>query len=391
MKRLLAIVLLLIPFVGIAQQKYDFKKDDWFVEGGLRYGRFLPFEQDDQYLWKCGLYSLDLRFGRQTNGRNAWERDYRHPRYGLGMRLEYYDGKLNTSDRLGGNMAVFLYFSDNIWSNKYVGFDLGLLGGLAMWTRCDDYAPDLQTNKFIGTHLNCHLSLELGANFRVSESSDIYIRGIYSHSSNAGFRLPDAGVNALSGSLGLRYHLYDRAVTATPDEELPREKVYKHYIYISDGPGATESYADRKLWFGNTFEVGYTWRLHPKFGIGAGFNYMINMENKACLEQFKRNNPWCTQEWNFFRDATNLGAFVSLDIFINRLNIHGAFGRCFYMGAIKDDYNYLPVGFQKNYKRFGFRVFLGEKRRLFVGMMMKLHAFRLDYAEWTFGYNIFQR
>jgi len=390
-KKTVASFLLLLPLLCCAQQKYEFRKDDWFVEGGLRYGHFLPVQTVDYKMWDTWLYGLDLRFGRQTNGRNAWERDYRCPRYGLGMRLTYFDGTMDTGDHLGGNMAVFLYFDNDIWSNGRIGFDYGLLGGLALWTRCDDYARGFQTNKFLGTRLNCHLAIELGMNIRLSENYDLYLRGVFAHSSNSGYRLPDSGVNTCSGQLGMRYHLYDRAKAATDDEMRPREKIHRHYLYISDGFGATETYFDWKLYFGNTFQIGYIFRFHPKFGVGGGFDYIINMEYKAAFEQYKFMHSECTQQWNFFRDASNFGTFAGLDFFFNRLDIHLAFGWYLYRGAVKDGYNYLPAKFTPYYERVGFRVHLGESRRWFVGMMMKLHAISIDYLEWTVGCNVFRR
>lgn len=384
-------MLLLFPLLCFSQQKYEFRKDDWFIEGGLKYGRFIPLSYAKSHMWNIGAYGLDLRFGRQTNGRNAWERDYRCPRYGLGMRLTYFDGTLDSGDRLGGNMAVFLYFDNDIWSNGRIGFDYGLLAGLAMWTRCDDYAPGWQTNAYIGTHLNCHLSVELGMNIKVSESSDIYLRGVFVHSSNSGVVLPDGGVNTINGQLGMRYHLYDRATEPADDEVLPREKTYRHYIYISEAPGATASYFDWKLHFANTLQAGYIFRFHPKFGVGGGLDYMINMEYKAGLENYKRLHPECTSEWNFFRDASNFSAFAGFDFFFNRLDIHLAFGAFVYRGAVKNGYDFLPKGFKPYYERVGFRVHLGESRRWFVGMMMKLYAIRIDYVEWTVGCNVFRR
>ena len=50
---------------------------------------------------------------------------------------------------------------------------------------------------------------------------------------------------------------------------------------------------------------------------------------------------------------------------------------------------YLPPCYRTFYGRLGFKYYLGKDRNMFVGSFMKVHSAVIDYAEFTFGINLF--
>jgi hypothetical protein len=50
---------------------------------------------------------------------------------------------------------------------------------------------------------------------------------------------------------------------------------------------------------------------------------------------------------------------------------------------------YLPPCYRTFYGRLGFKYYLGENRNMFIGSFMKVHEVVIDYAEFTFGINLF--
>lgn len=364
---------------------------DWYWEPGARFGHIIPTSNGDKYLWdESQVHSFDLRFGVQSKGDRAWEQVYRCPRFGAGLRSEWYDAEIiyhDTTDRLGGNISLYGFISGNIFQTRRFGFEYTIGGGLAAWSRHDDPATGTQSNKFISTTLNVYLTLDIGAWAYLSPYFDIYVRGGVAHSSNAALRLPDWGVNNVSGELGIRYHMWMR-VEENYSESHRRLYTNPHSIHISDGIGFLESQEDNKRYIGNTFQLGYTYQFCSKFRAGLGFDFMYNAENEACLTHYKNDHPECMHQWNAVQDGTNVASYASMEVLYNRLVIQLAFAKYLYMGSVKDDFEFMPNSYKNFYERLGFKVYVGENRRQFVGLAMKLHVGSIDYAEWTYGVHL---
>jgi len=364
---------------------------DWYIEPGLRYGNIIPTVSSDSYLSDTHIYSFDLRFGVHSKGDRAWEQLYRCPKFGVGLRTEYYDAVIvhnDTTDRLMGDISFYGYLSGTIYQGLRFGFDYTIAGGLAYWPHHDSPETGTQSNKFISTALNCYLALDLGAWLYLTPYYDVYARIGISHSSNAALKLPNWGVNGWAGELGIRYHMFGR-VGENYSESHRSTPLNRHSVHILDGFGLLQSKEDYNYYIGNTFQLGYSFVFHPKFRLGAGFDFMYNAENEACLTSYKNNNPGCTHTWNPMADGTNIATYGSIEVMYNRFVIQFAMAKYLYMGSVKDDFEFMPNSYKTFYERLGFKVYVGEKRRQFVGLAMKLHVGSIDYAEWTYGVHLF--
>lgn len=71
------------------QNFFDFKSNDMYIEGGLRYGINIPFVPRHAYIKDFPQYGLDLRLGKQTDGTKEWEEWFNYPAYGFLFRYEH--------------------------------------------------------------------------------------------------------------------------------------------------------------------------------------------------------------------------------------------------------------------------------------------------------------
>ena len=220
------IVLLLFTLRTIsatAQTQSIWKDNRNFYEADFRYGKYFPFEERHAYMKVIPQYGLDLRMGRQTDGRAAWERDFNHLSYGAFLRFEknnvdsikYVDRDDNGYERetwrpLGDCYSLGGFINGHLYQGKYWSFDYDIMGGLSFWTKHGD--------EFIGSVANIHLAIDAGPTFMIEDNFDLTLRYQFSHSSNAAIRLPNCGINVFSWVMGVRYHPNGRP------ELIPKER-----------------------------------------------------------------------------------------------------------------------------------------------------------------------
>lgn len=362
-KYLIISVLLFSFFAAFSQN--SFKEKDYYIEPSVSWGTTIPTEAEDSLLWLSGFYGANFCFGKQTTGEHPWERAFNCPDYGIG--LKYAKSEFNI---LGSRVALYGYFNGRIYENKYFGLNYKVGGGLSLWTK--KYDEKLNPyNVYIGTTLNCHINLEIGAFYKMTPHLDLLLSAVISHSSNGAVALPNRGVNALSGQLGVRYHLNGRK---QPADILDTLQFYpKNSLYFTEAPGILESHrgGETKLHYANTFQIGYARQFNQKFRYGAGFDLMYSTELLMMIPEEQRNDYW---------RALNSAVYANFDVVYNRLVLHIAFATYIYKSF---DF-FIPV-----YERVGVKYMLGENKNHSLGVMMKVHFGSIDYIEWAYSFQFF--
>ncbi len=86
--------------------------------------------------------------------------------------------------------------------------------GLGYLTKPNPNRADssLTANFNYGSHLNSFLQLSLGATVHITNKLSAYVNGSFNHNSNAGFAVPNRGVNYPSISVGVLYHNVSNAL-----------------------------------------------------------------------------------------------------------------------------------------------------------------------------------
>ena len=85
-----AVLLTAVSLCNIAKAQESFFSYDnrTFFEADMRLGKYFPFEERHAYMKVLPQYGLDLRIGRQTDGRMQWEKDFNYLSYGAFLRFE---------------------------------------------------------------------------------------------------------------------------------------------------------------------------------------------------------------------------------------------------------------------------------------------------------------
>lgn len=426
------------PATAQEQKLFTFDNRTFFEVDG-RLGKYFPFEERHAYMKVLPQYGVDLRIGRQTDGRLKWERDFNYLSYGAFLRFEknnvdsiqfkYRDEsgyEQETYHRaLGDCYSLGGFINGHFYRGKYWSLDYDIMGGFSFWTKHGD--------EFIGSVANVHLAIDVGPTFMIEDNFDITLRYQFSHSSNAALRLPNCGINVFSWVVGLRYHPLGRpelvpkekprpkfekstAIFATESVGLLQTNESMRSYQTADGTMVDDMPNERPYYFANVIQIGVHRQFHPKFSYDVALDFGWTGETKRMYEKahqmyndgheyFHGDNPIPLMEYSFAR-GLHLAPSVMFEINFNRFAF--CLGGAYYLWhgiyygtdqkktwGLKEsaesnfENTYLPPCYRTFYGRLGFKYYLGKNRNMFVGSFMKVHSAVIDYAEFTFGINLY--
>ncbi len=437
-KSFLFFALFLAPLLLFSQNNlWKDSRNIWELDGRL--GKYFPFEPRHAYMKVLPQYGVDLRVARQTDGRAQWEKDFNYPIYGAFLRYEsnnvdsiqYKYRDENGYEReiwrsLGDCISAGGFINGHFYRGKYWSFDYDLMGGLSFWTKHGD--------EFIGSVVNVHLAIDAGPTFMIEDNFDLLVRYQFSHSSNAALRLPNCGINVFSWLVGLRYHPNGRpelipkesprpafkkntAVFASYSAGLLQTNEWMRSYQMPDGTMVADMPSERPYYFANGIQLGLHRQFCPKFSYDVALDFGWTGETKRMYEKavqmyndgheyFTGDDAIPLMDYSFAR-GLHLAPSAMFEINYNRFAF--CLGGAYYLWhgiyygtdqkktwglAESSESNfedtYLPPCYRTFYGRLGFKYYLGEKRNMFVGSFMKVHEVVIDYAEFTFGINLFQ-
>ena len=173
---------------------------------------------------------------------------------------------------------------------------------------------------------------------------------------------------------------------------------------------------ERPYYFADVIQIGLHRQFHPKFSYDIALDFGWTGETKRMYEKahqmyddhheyFVGDDAIPLMEYSFAR-GLHLAPSVMFEINYNRFAF--CLGGAYYLWhgiyygtdqkktwglAESSESNfedtYLPPCYRTFYGRLGFKYYLGENRNMFVGSFMKVHSAVIDYAEFTFGINLF--
>ncbi len=359
---LVMVVCAFVPFHAKAQL-------NGYIEPAFRVGRVIPNASNTAFLSGVSTYGAEIRFGHQTRGKHEWERLFNYPEIGFALRYAHFDTTM-----FGNTAAVFAYYNGTIFRNRRWTFHYQFGLGVSYWQNPYNEITN-PGNRFIGDHLNAHIDLALGVDCRLTPQTALTLRANFSHSSNAAMKLPNMGINPLSGAIGVKCYLGKQDSLGFSWKHRDTAFVKKNSFYFMVTAGTRQSKKDAKVtngaagpyYLGTTLQLGYLRQFHPKFRYGVGIDINYSGELSRHLPEEMR------QTKKYFSEA----AFASFEVLYGRFVLHVS--AAVYLNKAFSFYT--PF-----YERAGFRVLLGKNYNHFVGATVKAHAGSVDYLEWCYGF-----
>lgn len=370
MKKTASIILLLILHtLTFAQEAADKKSQFRQISLDINLGDIMPtteFAEGDNLkgapLTKYESYSLRMLW--QNPGYTHWQKVFRAPYYGFGVTLNNFFNERE----LGYPVSVYGIFGVPIkrWNRfqLYSEFQYGMAFG---WKHYDRDNNEL--NLAIGSPITVHVSGGLNGYYNISKRIDIGVGANFVHFSNGGMERPNRGVNILSFSAKVNYHLGGRYLGEIPEVTKPKDK--KRSLLLMLGYGnhqLVEHELDTTYFAIGGVSAIYLEQLSQAFrlGVGTDLNYWwgLNANNDGTMAK---------------QDFTNMtvGLLLQPEIIIDRLTLVTG------VGIYARHRNY--GNFTQLYQRLGARfdlyknISLGVNVRAVNFMLAEFMEFNLSY------------
>ena len=420
---LIAIILMLFYSKLSAQ---SFKEQNFFIEGGLRYGTALFHPKHAIYLKDFYYGGLEFRFGKQTTGKNRWEKMLNFPSYGLTLRYtsyyNFFDPKTVRKERnkvMGQNIALFGYFKMTIIRYKWFDWNCQLGMGAAYFTKIYRkevvYKPDILTpdpndpncyineegeskaypdNCLISLYVTPYINLQMGFDFKLNNQFDLCVNANFNHASNASMNMPNYGINEVQGVASLRYH-FNPEKTFVKTDTFPKYKQVNSLFFTID-PGWLIARYDNNYYFKTGVSVGYMRSFLPVLKAGASFEacyvrYLAHSKDYNKEEWERPDSPRIPMPKNIYTGAFYLFSELSF----GRYALHIGFGAYIFKGPEQAKHKDLAQNWDGGgtlkryphiYEKIGFRVYLGKNLNHFVGASLRGHAPVADYLAFDYGF-----
>lgn len=368
------ILLLLIPYLTVAQSFFNLKKDpprfvkyiNLSLEGGPMLGNGTEF--GDMVRNRSTYLGLDARLGFRQGSESTYAKVYRFPIFGIG----FYTSTFHNAD-VGEPNALYFFMETPVSPNLNKIWKLNYFFSYGLSYNFNAFDPEENPlNLFIGSNRNAYLHLGFKLSRKLTDRTDIDASLGFKHFSNGASSLPNSGINLIPLSLGASYRLtkdHDKDFSHTQLPQHQRKTVLHMYV----APGVREYFIgdanNLKLASGVHVlrEISYKHRL----GIGFDHFYSANAESRL-------SNGISSPFW----DSNSFGIFASWEwLLTEHLYAPMGIGAYLHRNSHNDEWNWY-------YQRAGLRYRFNNN--MFAGVSIKAHKGKADFFEWTLGYSIFK-
>ena len=128
------------------------------------------------------------------------------------------------SDLLGRSYSAAYFLEPNYRLGNKLKLNGRASSGFSYLTNPFDSIKNPQNRTYSG-HINIFLQLGLGLSYPLNNQIDLYAMGNFFHNSNGGLLLPNAGINYLNASIGLKYYSQSARL---PVYDKERDTSWKH-------------------------------------------------------------------------------------------------------------------------------------------------------------------
>ena len=293
----------------------------------------------------------------------------------LGLSFTYVDFN---SSLLGKGYSANYFIEPNYRLGDRLKMNVRFAGGLAYLTNPYNSIKN-PTNESYGSHINSLLQVGLGFSYPLSRHIGIYAMGNFFHNSNGGLKLPNAGVNYINASLGLRYFKYS---TKLPVYKKEKDTSWKHQplhfeisIYYSPKSGYKEpdTTAVRKFALGTSIQI--VKQVSNIDALTAGAEIYYDDALRSIKDVIIRDNS----------SATLAGVLIGHQFLLNRFTFSQQLG--FYVSKHMKVYNehYTDL-FHTIYHRWGLNYKINDN--WFAGIVLLAHDQIADFIDARITYRI---
>ena len=257
-----------------------------------------------------GAYPAGVNFGFElpSQCQFPWQQYLNNATVGVG--LSWID---LGHEMLGHSIALYPYLLLNAIDTEYFQMRFKVAGGIAgvtqHWYTQEDQNPDHYYEPTVNTVFGCYHNVYLNAgvqlNVPITKNIAFGTEFAYYHISNGRTNMPNIGMNAIYGSVGL---------TATFNEEHKKKPIafpslpYGWALNVTTAFGGQKpAIEDSHRYLISSFHVGPVYHVNDWYAVGLGLDVFYN----GAVSKFTERNLYCRGE---FKVGSLRGDFPDMDI-----------------------------------------------------------------------------
>lgn len=357
----------LVSFQAFSQEKYD-KIIELSVESGPFISNGDPWA--DELIDLVSYTAFDFRFGWRQNKTFMGDL-YRNPIFGIGV-----SSTLPYQSEIGRPMGVYWFFDIPFRPfSQDKRFNFSYFAHLGLGFNLNPYdSLDNPINQFIGSELNSYIHFGAKANYTLSDRFQLFSMLGLKHFSNGSTRKPNAGINLVPVSIGLRYNFQPSQVK--PEEAFLRdrsilfEKGYWNFMLYT---GSKNYEIGEGTYFRGGFNLSYIWDKNYKYRYGMGLDVFF----APGLSERTGNTDVG------FWDQTSVAIAGAWEWKLTE-RLYAPVGLGFYIHRNRENQESTVY-----YERVGLRYLMSEN--LQFGVQIKAHRIKADFFEFTLGYRFLRK
>lgn len=240
----------------------------------------------------------------------------------------------------------------------------------------------LTANFNYGTHINSSLQLSLATSVNVTNHISAYIRGTFSHNSNAGFAIPNLGINYPSVGIGVLYHQVSNC--------LPNYKRIKDYSWKKNNPIKYEIgtfFSAKDGWTGK----GQKYRKQLLIGANITASKRVSNVNALTLGVESYYDGGIALTKSVTSDPSHsfyASVLIGNEFLLNRISLNTQIGAHFIKNT--DYYNKVYQRGEKEigtiYQRFGISYQIDKRYKVGFNLLTRLNI--ADFFDFRLAYKL---
>lgn len=356
-------ITLLFSFLFFAQGLFAQDNKGWSIGANAHYGFILSHRYNMGHLVRGHTPAFELTLSKQTFGKKYWQQHYHYPVVGYSFLFI----NLKNDEQLGNAFGVFPHvsFPQNRQRKFMRYFRIGAGAGYItkIFERIDN-----NKNNAIGSHFNVLISFMYGFRWKVDPHFSINGGLSFVHFSNASVKAPNLGINVPTVQLGAEWHFSDgKEIYLADSIAPPRDRKWHYSVILSGGikeinPPQGPIYGISSL----NIEAIKPVSRKSRIGVGLDIFYDASLEKKLSGEFMDYSGMFA---------VVRPGLHFHYELKLSEFSMFFDVGGYLYTRWKQDGYIYARQGIR-------YRI----AKNWLVGVALKTHYFKADFAEWGVGY-----
>jgi hypothetical protein len=359
MKRLIFFLLLVLPFVGIGQNKTPY-----FLTLSNKGGIMMAHRPFMTHLVRDKTYGFELSLSKQQIGNSSLSINHKYPLNGLALEFRNF----GYDEVLGKAISVLQYQNFVLFqTKKNLCLDFKFGYGVAYITKKYDKITN-PTNNAIGSHVNSKAVFKIELN-KFTTNYHFGLGLELSHYSNGAIQHPNLGLNSFAIYANMGYNFSKRKVFDSQEAKRNKTKLSSKGYFIGEGiisMSETEPIPkDAKKYPVFAGRFSFAKPLNSSWNFELGLDGVYNVSNQY---KYPEKNHEA-------KDVTQLGLYAGLSF--NYYNSQIIMGMGYYFVDIIN-----PLG--RIYNRVGYRYYFNEQ--VFGLFNIRANFGKADFFELGIGY-----